>query len=113
MSVSRLGEQSTPISWTEIQGNKYMKALHPAMLSKGGYVATHKARLIGHPKTASYYSTISYDRNYVINWLQTKFVRPLENEPLDELTKLLAEAYQKAKGKHKNLLIPWSNDEQI
>ena len=56
--------QSFPVvSWKELQGNKYIKAIDPAMLIKGGLPYIMKARAIGTGKHGSEPVTVIFKKN--------------------------------------------------
>lgn len=83
------------VSWRDICGNKYSKSLDPAMLMAHGYPLTTKAKVIG--KTgSSELITVVYDRDYVINYLITKVIKPLSNYGLQEVTNLLLKAWEES-----------------
>ncbi len=81
------------VSWRDIQGNKYSRALHPAMLTANGYPVTASTRVIGRSKRGSDYVTINYDRSYVIKWLEVKVIKPLTNCGLIGVINLLKESW--------------------
>lgn len=86
-------QESPTVSWQKIQGNKYSKSLHPAMLSHNGFRTTQKAGLIGKPKGDTEFITVVYDKSYVINWIERKLVKPLEINNLEVIQNLIAIAY--------------------
>ena len=81
------------VSWTEIQGNKFSKGLHPSMLQSHGYPVTMKNRVIDNRRNGSEYVIINYDRNYVVAWLATKVIKPLCNSGVIGISNLLEEAW--------------------
>ena len=86
--------QSLPVvSWKELQGNKYIKAIDPAMLIKGGLPYIMKARAIGTGKHGSEPVTVIFDKEYVEKWITTKLIRPLSNYGVDYVVSLLTEAW--------------------
>ena len=89
--------QSFPVvSWKEIQGNKFSKAIDPAMLLGDGLPYIMKARAIGNGKYGSEPVTVIFDKEYVENWIVTKLIRPLSNHGVDYVTNLVAEAWLKS-----------------
>ena len=84
------------VSWTELQGNKYAKALSPQMLTKDGLPTILKARVIGTQRHGGNFVTVIFDRNYVVSWLITKVIRVFSNEGLDAILELVKEAWQKS-----------------
>ena len=86
--------QSLPVvSWRELQGNKYIKAIDPGMLIKGGLPYIMKARSIGTGKHGSEPVTVIFDKEYVEKWIITKLIRPLSNYGVDYVTNLVTEAW--------------------
>lgn len=81
-------------SWQQLQGNKYLKALHPAMLSDYGYRTTIKTRLVGGSKFNSQYLTVLYDRDYVVAWLASRLIKPLQNQGLECILEMVREAWK-------------------
>ncbi|WP_319422752.1 hypothetical protein [Pleurocapsa sp. FMAR1] len=55
------------ISWQEMTGNKYAKALHPAMVSKAGYETVRSIRRIGDAVPTVF--RVIYDRQYVLDYV--------------------------------------------
>ena len=55
------------ISWQEMVGNRYTKALHPAMVSKAGYEKVKSVRRIGDAVPTAF--RVIYDRQYVIDYV--------------------------------------------
>jgi len=55
------------ITWRDLTGNKFLKALHPAMLSKENYVCTQRIRRTGDPEPEIF--KVLYDREYAVNYL--------------------------------------------
>lgn len=84
------------VSWTELQGNKYAKALSPQMLTKNGLPTILKARVIGTQRHGGDFVTVIFDRDYVVSWLITKVIRVLSNEGLEAILQLVKEAWQKS-----------------
>ena len=83
------------VSWRDIQGNKYSKSLNPAML-KQGLPITMKARVIGNRRVDSDLVTVVFDRDYVINWLIVKLIKPLSNYGIKEVINLLYLAWEQS-----------------
>lgn len=82
------------IHWSDIQGNKWSKTLHPAMLNNGGFRMTQKVRLVGESSFGGTYSVVVYDREYVLGWLVSKVIKPLSNEGVKGIISLIKEAYK-------------------
>lgn len=87
--------QADIVSWKEIQGNRYNRGLHLAMLTDTGFLVTAKGRVIGNVKYGSEFITIRYDRDYVIDWLRVKVIKPLVGISFNEIVELLKEAQGK------------------
>lgn len=81
------------VHWKDLQGNKWSKSLHPAMLNKTGYQITQKIRTIGQSKYGSEYSTVLYDREYIKGWISSKVIKPLSDEGLEGIVEILKKAY--------------------
>ena len=84
------------VSWKEIQGNKFSKAIDPAMLINGGLPYIMKARAIGNGKYGSETVTVIFDKEYVESWITTKLVRPLSNYGVNYVTNLVHDAWLKS-----------------
>ena len=78
------------ITWRELQGNKYRRGLHPAMVEnkycKLEFTTLHKG------KDKSYFQ-VEYDREYVLNYLSKKVCKPFGSLRLETLLDLIKEAY--------------------
>ncbi len=86
--------QSFPVvSWRELQGNKYIKAIDPGMLIKGGLPYIMKARAIGTSRHGSEPVTVIFDKEYVEKWITAKLIRPLSNYGVDYVTNLVTQAW--------------------
>ena len=85
------------ITWRKLPGNKFSRALHPAMLSSRCYQKLSVVEPIGHGEKGEY--VVSYDKTYVIKWLSMKVVRPLQLIGYQGLCELLAEAWEDFTGK--------------
>ena len=79
-----------------LQGNRWSKFLHGAMLLDSGYLVTQKAAVIGKAKSDVSFSVVKYDREYVVGWLSSKVIKPLGNESLDSLIELIKVAHENA-----------------
>jgi hypothetical protein len=105
------------VKWNRLQGNVFMKALHPAMISVHGCLSTHKARLIGNSKFSSQYVTVLYNQEYVIAWLASKLIKPLQNLGLEGIIELVKEAWELLHKPRaftsKQSVIEYGRDEQI
>ncbi len=84
------------VSWKDLQGNKYSKALNPHMLTKAGLPVTLQTRIVGQNKIGSKLIRVTFDREYVINWLIVKVIRVFSNEGLETILDLVREAWQKS-----------------
>lgn len=79
------------ISWRLLRGNKYNRALHPAMVLASGCSKLMAVTPVGEEEKKWF--NVKYDRDYVQNWIKTKLIKPLENLPIEELVTLVIEAY--------------------
>jgi hypothetical protein len=93
------------ITWRALTGNKFLKALHPAMLSKENYVCTQRIRRTGDPEPEIF--KVLYDREYAVNYLCRKLCRPLSFLGKEELFELFSEAWTLYA---KESLSPFQND---
>lgn len=82
------------IHWKDLQGNKWSKSLHPAMLNPDGFRMTQKVRTTGESSYGGKYSVVVYDRKYVIGWLASKVIKPLSNEGIKGIVALIKEAFK-------------------
>ena len=74
------------ISWRDLPGNKYTKALDPAMLTERGCITLGKVRHCHDP--VGKMCNVVYDRDYLIQFLIRRFlisISPLGKEVVDEL----------------------------
>ena len=85
--------ESKSISWQLLRGNKYNRCLHPAMLTEKGCTKQMSTSPVGYNERQ--YFDVHYDREYVVNWLATKVIKPLENVGVRELVELLIAAWLK------------------
>lgn len=85
------------VSWQEVQGNKYSRSLHPAMLTDNGYPVTASIKAIGKEKYYSQFVTINYDRTYVLKWLEVKVIKPLTNCGIEGVVNLLMESWEQSR----------------
>ena len=79
------------ITWQLLRGNKYNRCLHPAMVTINGCVKQMAITPVGQ-KTKEHYN-IYYDREYVVNWLAVKVIKPLENMGFKDIAGLVIEAW--------------------
>ena len=79
------------ISWQELTGNKYSRALHPAMLSDEGYVYTMRVRRTGEAKPSAF--RVTYDKQYVVEFLAKRLLNPLSNQSRETIDKLIEDAW--------------------
>ena len=84
------------VHWTMLQGNRWSKSLHGAMLLDSGYLVTQKVAVIGKARSDVSFSVVKYDREYVIGWLASKVIKPLGNEGIDGVIKLVEQASENA-----------------
>ena len=77
-----------------VQGNKYNRALHPAMLTDAGLVKTTKVALLNKPRSSQEYVVVVYDRTYAVYWLNSKVIKPLFNLEIADIIRLVKEAWK-------------------
>lgn len=92
--MGQLNGEPDKVHWSKKQGNKYNKFLHPAMLTDAGFLTTAKVALLDEPRSNHRYVTVIYDRNYVINWLRVKVVKPFLNTGMTDIIQLIKEAWE-------------------
>lgn len=63
------------ISWSEQTGNKFNKSIDSAMLSDEGYAISKRIRVVG--DTVPKMFNVVYDRDFVIEYLRLKLIKPL------------------------------------
>ena len=63
------------ISWRELTGNKFSKAIDAAMLSDDGYVRPISIKRLGDRDKSLFY--VVFDRKYLIEWISRKVCKPL------------------------------------
>ena len=78
------------VHWTEVFGNPYLTSLDSRMLADEGYQVMKETKLKGHSKLMNYNCIITYDKEYVIEYLKKKVVIPLRFSEWDDLQYLLA-----------------------
>lgn len=79
------------ISWREVLGDPYAKALTPLMLAQNEYRVDKLSRAIdGRNKSAI---TITYDRNYVYSWIAKKVLKALRIKSKAEAIALIDRAW--------------------
>lgn len=79
------------ISWRDLTGNKYSKALHGAMLAKEGYQSVIRIRKIGEAGRDAF--NVVYNREYVIEFLSRKVCSPLSYIGKEKLLEAIEEAW--------------------
>ena len=82
------------ISWRELTGNKFIKSLHPAMVSEKGFVKQTSIRKIGDTDKSIF--KVSYDREYVIKYLGKVVCKNLQVLELEGILELIKEAWEHA-----------------
>jgi hypothetical protein len=82
------------IPWTDIQGNKFLNALHPAMLSHEGYHVFKMARITGQKQWEDKIQCfVFYDRDFVVQKLGIQLL-DLRSAGFNEIQKAIGEAWQ-------------------
>ena len=79
------------ITWRDLTGNKFLKALHPAMLSEENYICIQRIRRIGEAVPDIFRT--AYDQEYVVNYLSRKLCKPFAFLGKEKLIQLIDEAW--------------------
>ena len=79
------------ILWTDLFGNKLLRALDPAMLVECGCVKQQRVKPIG-ANTKSIYNVL-YDRDYAVEYIFRKLCKPLFVLGREKVLALVAEAW--------------------
>ena len=80
------------ITWREVTGNKYNRALHASMFSGSNYRKHVHIRRTGDFDKSVF--EVEYDKEYGITWLSKKVTDPLRNLGLKKILELVTEAYE-------------------
>ena len=83
--------QLRTISWQLLRGNKYIRALHPAMLNPNGLLKTTSITPVGGRQQETL--LVHYGRDYVVQWLAFKVIKPFQLLQFDEIYSLLLDAW--------------------
>lgn len=90
------------VHWTQLQGNKYLQALHPAMLTDEGYKVEKLDRIGGmsrfHDKIAL---EVTFDRAYLIAYLEKAIFEKLHIAEWNHVQPIISEAWKAYRAKHK------------
>ena len=84
-------EKTITISWRELTGNKFMKAIDPAMASQAGCIKSQRIRRIGDSEKTIF--NVRYDREYLVQVLLRKVCRRLSVLGKEEVLFLVSEAW--------------------
>lgn len=79
------------ITWREVPGNRFSRALSPAMLTEEGYTKQAAIRKVGSQVKA--FLNIKYDREYFIGWIGNFICKPLFAIGKKRVLDLVAEAW--------------------
>lgn len=96
-------QEISKITWRELFGNKFSRALHGAMLTKEGLWTTQRIQQIGHKQKQMY--LVHYDKEFINEWIWRKLLSPLENMGIEAIKILLEEAWESHRsrsGSHNN-----------
>lgn len=63
------------VSWLQLVGNKFNKALHPAMSTPEGYLKQSRTRVINTPAKTIY--NVLYDQEYLSEYIFNFICKPL------------------------------------
>ena len=79
------------ISWRDLTGNKYLKSLHPAMLTERGYVSQQLVRRTG--DAAKNIFNVVYDHEYLVEYTSRFLCRNLFMLGKEGVLDLVSEAW--------------------
>lgn len=79
------------ITWRQLTGNKFSKAIDSAMLSQAGYVCFQRIRQVGGETPQAF--NVKYDRDYLIQVIVRKFIKPLSVLGREKTIELVNNAY--------------------
>lgn len=82
------------LNWEVLPGNKYSKALDPAMLTADGCIVNQKVRHSSEPK--GQLCNVVYDRIYAVTFIRKKVIDNLCVAGRQEIHKLVDEAWEQA-----------------
>jgi hypothetical protein len=85
------------ITWRQLTGNKFNRSLHPAMLSENGSIELMLIQPRNLPK-GEY--RVLYNKSYVIGFIASKFVKPLQLEGYDGLCEIVAKSWEEVTGRN-------------
>ena len=85
------------ISWRELTGNKFSKAIDAAMLSEDGYIKSLNIRRIGDAVPSLFY--VIFDRQYLVEWISRRVCKALFVLGKQGTLDLVAEAWDYCYGK--------------
>jgi hypothetical protein len=83
--------ESTRISWRMLTGNKFRRDLLPEMFSASGCIKEQNIRKTGDSRKSIF--DVYYDREYGLEMLIRKVVKPLFVLGKEEVLKLVSEAW--------------------
>lgn len=87
-------ESNTKLHWSELPGNKYLKKIEPAMLTKDGCLCRQLIRPVGEPRIqAREWVSVMYDRSYVIERLSNDILDALNFDSLERLLDLIIDVW--------------------
>lgn len=79
------------ISWRQLTGNKFVKGIEPAMLSKAGFVKRTAVRRIG-DRERTFFDVV-YDREYLVQAIGRYICKDMYSVGKEEMIKLVGEAW--------------------
>ena len=85
------------ISWRELTGNKFNRAIDTAMLSNSGCVKSIAVRRVGDDVKSHFH--VVFDRNYLIEWISRKVCKPLFTLGKQGTLDLVSEAWDYCYGR--------------
>ena len=89
------------INWDEVNGNVWLRKLHPLMLTQKGLevlTSTIKKGSARNGKTDPQPYLITYGRDYVVKWIVRCLLVPLAIRDYNEFQRLISECWKEYKG---------------
>lgn len=78
-------------TWRNLTGNKFVMALHPAMLSGSGYIKQQRIRKTG--DTDASLLNVKYDSDYLLQVIVRKLIKPLSVLGKEKVNDLIDNAW--------------------
>lgn len=81
------------VHWSELFGNRYRFSPHPLMLTEQGYQVRTATKLKGESKLESFPVVVSFDRQYVIEYISRCLISTLRPQEYNDLQAIISDAY--------------------